>query len=175
MNSSFHETCCFTGHRKLDAQSLDAITQAIRTNVMQLLAKGVVSFRLGGAVGFDTLAASVLFEMRKDHPEINVTLYYPFPEYYANWPQADMERYFQLLPQYDASICVCDHTRRPSYAFLKRDRRLVDGSRYVIAYCTKKTGGTAYTLRYAEKQGCEIINLAAQPTKKHPPEPRQVP
>ena len=37
---------------------------------------------------------------------------------------------------------------------------MVDSSAVCIAYCTRKTGGTAYTVRYALKKGLQVINLA---------------
>lgn len=45
-------------------------------------------------------------------------------------------------------------------AFLARDRHLVDGSSCCIAWCTRATGGTAYTLRYVQKQGLRVWNVA---------------
>ena len=45
-------------------------------------------------------------------------------------------------------------------AYLERDRHLVNGSAYCIAYCTRDCGGTAYTLRYARQEGLKIYNVA---------------
>ena len=42
-----------------------------------------------------------------------------------------------------------------------RNRALVDGSDVVIAYLKHGKGGTAYTCRYAEKQGVRVINTYA--------------
>ena len=42
----------------------------------------------------------------------------------------------------------------------KRNRHLVDHSSVCVCYLTKKDGGTAYTVDYAERQGLEVINLA---------------
>ena len=36
----------------------------------------------------------------------------------------------------------------------------VDGSAYCIAHCTRNSGGTAYTLRYAQQEGLKIYNVA---------------
>ena len=44
----------------------------------------------------------------------------------------------------------------------RRNRHLVDHSSVCVCYLTKKDGGTAYTVDYAEKQGLEIVNLALQ-------------
>ena len=42
----------------------------------------------------------------------------------------------------------------------RRNRHLVDHSSVCICYLTGSSGGTAYTVNYARKQGLEIINIA---------------
>lgn len=44
--------------------------------------------------------------------------------------------------------------------YMIRNRALVDGAQYCIAYCTKPTGGTAWTVRYARQKGLQIYNTA---------------
>lgn len=44
----------------------------------------------------------------------------------------------------------------------KRNRHLVDNSSVCVAYLTANSGGTAYTVNYAESKGLKIINLAEQ-------------
>lgn len=153
------QTCCLTGHRRLPQDQLEEISEALKRAVENLVENGVKCFRVGGAVGFDTLAAQVLFALREQHPEIRVVLYYPFDGFTDGWSEEQIEVYQSLLHFYDDVICVCERPKRPAYAYLKRDRWMVEGSGYVIAYCTKRTGGTAYTVRYAEKCGCKVRNL----------------
>lgn len=153
------QICCLTGHRLLPQDRLEEITEALKQTVEKLIVGGVRCFRVGGAVGFDTLAAQVLFELRERYPEIQVVLYYPFDGFTDGWSAEQVEVYQCLLPRYDDVICVCRRSKRPAYAYLKRDRCMVEGAEYVIAYCMKKTGGTAYTVRYAEKCGCEVWEL----------------
>ena len=42
----------------------------------------------------------------------------------------------------------------------KRDRYLVDDSSVCLAYLTRATGGTAYTVNYARRRGLRIVNIA---------------
>lgn len=42
----------------------------------------------------------------------------------------------------------------------KRNRHLVDNSGICVCYLTSVSGGTHYTVSYAEKQGLEVINIA---------------
>jgi len=63
-----------------------------------------------------------------------------------------------MLPKYDKVVCVSNTANRGAY--LARDRHLVDGSAYCITYCTRNSGGTAYTVRYAKERGLKIRNIA---------------
>ena len=80
----------------------------------------------------------------------------------SRWSGEQRAEYARLLPQYDKAVCVAQSASRESY--LKRDRHLVDGSAYCIAYCTRNSGGTAYTLRYAQQEGLKIVNTASEET-----------
>lgn len=42
----------------------------------------------------------------------------------------------------------------------RRNRHLVDNSSVCVCYLTKDSGGTAYTVQYAERQELKIINIA---------------
>ena len=43
---------------------------------------------------------------------------------------------------------------------MKRNRHLVDYSKFCICYLEKEVGGTAYTVDYAKSRGLKIINIA---------------
>ena len=49
--------CCFTGHRKMSPDDTDSIHQRLIQTVDQLYAKGITTYYVGGAQGFDALAA----------------------------------------------------------------------------------------------------------------------
>lgn len=162
MDYTPNQTCCFTGHRSLSPAALEAIRTKLRSRVLHLLSEGVLFYKVGGAVGFDTLAAEVLFALRRDRPEMQVALYYPFDGFNAQWRPEQVEHYNRLLPFFNEVVCVSSAPRRAADAYLLRDRRLVDGSGVVVAYCTRRSGGTAYTLRYAQRAGCRVYNLVEE-------------
>ena len=89
---------------------------------------------------------------------IRVILAYPFDGYTAPWSEGQKATYARLLPLYDERICVAAAASRGAY--LQRDRYMVDASSMCIAYCTRQTGGTAYTIRYAAKTGVPVCNIA---------------
>lgn len=100
-----------------------------------------------------------MFKLRsKEYPCIKVILVYPFDGYTSRWTQEQKEVYRQLLPFYNKKVCVADRASRGAY--LQRNRHLVDHSSYCISYCTRDSGGTAYTVKYAHSKGLTIINTA---------------
>lgn len=155
------KTCCFTGHRDLPSKLLPVIRRQTSEAIEKLISENHVRyFGVGGAIGYDTLAAEVLFELKKIYPHIKVILVYPFEGFTSRWSAEQKVAFAKRLPLYDKRVCVAKAASKESY--LMRDRHLVDGSAYCIAYCTRETGGTAYTLRYAKEQGIHIRNIAEE-------------
>ena len=152
------ETCCFTGHRDIPPGLIPSLTEVVKGQIKALFSQGVIYYGVGGAVGFDTLAAEVLFELRVEHPQIKVILVYPFNGFDSRWQEGQRTRYRALLPKYDKRVCVSQTPGRDAY--LMRDRHLVDCSAHCIAFCSRSYGGTAYTMRYAKKNGRQVYNLA---------------
>ena len=159
MNMREH-TCCFTGHRIIPSHDYDAVAARTEIKIRDLIVNsGVRFFGAGGAIGYDTLAANILFRLRAtDFPQIKVILVYPFEGFTSRWSGEQQAEYALLLPQYDKAVCVAQRASREAY--LERDRHLVEGSAHCIAYCTRDSGGTAYTVRYAEHCGLDIYNVA---------------
>ena len=153
------KTCCFTGHRNIPEKDVDMILDQVETFVRALVKKGICYFGVGGALGFDTLVAQYLFYLRDiKHLKIKVILVCPFEGYTSRWHQDQQNTFEQMLPQYDK--VVYKETTPSREAFLSRDRHLVDHSAYCITYCTRNYGGTAYTVRYAIKNGVKVLNVA---------------
>lgn len=95
--------------------------------------QGVRYFGVGGALGFDMLAAEELLALRDRGRCLKVILVLPFPGYRRYWLPAQEERAARVEARAD-KVVWC--SREPSReAFLLRNRRLVDGSAYCIAYC----------------------------------------
>ena len=152
-------TCCFTGHRNIRKEDAETLRGKIRDQVLQLLEQGVTEFLVGGAVGFDMLAAETLIELReKDGKELRLVSVLPYPQWREKWTEKEKEREDRILEKSDEILFSADAYKREAY--LHRDRRMVDGSEVCIACCSRKTGGTAYTVRYALRQGVRVINTA---------------
>ena len=153
------DTCCFTGHRKIRTEDEETVRAKLREQILSLLDIGFTTFLVGGAMGFDMLAAEVLLDLRENGgKELRIISVLPFPEWRAKWPQKEAEREDHILEMSDEVLFTADKDDRKSY--LARDRAMVDRSAYCIAYCSRKSGGTAYTIRYALGQGVTVHNLA---------------
>ena len=82
----------------------------------------------------------------------------PCADHTKSWQAADVARFQALLRQADKSVCLAEHYYRG--CMQARNRRLVDFSGTCVCYLTRRTGGTAYTVAYAQKHGLRILNLA---------------
>ena len=103
-------------------------------------------------------AAEKLLALRESHTQIRIILVQPFLGYQRRWTPVQQSRAAAVESRVDRVVVCCQRPSRE--AFFARDRHLVDGSSCCIAWCTRATGGTAYTLRYAQRQGLRVWNVA---------------
>ena len=150
--------CCFTGHRKIDGESMQMLSILLDKALESLISNGVTVFRTGGAMGFDTLAALKVIELRTKDQNIRLELFLPCREQANKWDKLSREYYEYILSKADSVTYVRENYQRG--CMLERNRRMVDGSDFCIGYCTLEKGGSAYTLNYAKKHNVRVINLA---------------
>ena len=153
-----NKTCCFTGHRKISKDEYVEIKKCLFEEIEKLISKGVCYFETGGALGFDTLAALAVLELRETHSHIKLILILPCKEQTRGWQEEDKKIYGQILSKADKTVYASENYFRG--CMQKRNRNLVDESSFCICYLNKPVGGTAYTVEYAKKQGLCIINIA---------------
>ncbi len=151
------KTCCFTGHRCIPNESLDSLKRQLKQEIEKLIQQGVIYFGAGGALGFDTLAAEAVLELKKKYPFIKLILVLPCPEQDQYWKEEDKRVYQEIKSSSDKVVYVSPHYT--SDCMKKRNRHLVDYSGFCICYLRKSYGGTAYTVRYAQKKGLTVIPL----------------
>lgn len=149
--------CCFTGHRKIDFEIMTALPDILDKVLESLIWQGVTVFRAGGAIGFDTLAALAVIEKKSAHPEITLELELPCKDQTNGWDEADKRAYEYVLSKADKISYTCEKYR--SGCMHERNRRLVNGAHFCVAFCSSDKGGSAYTLNYAKKKGITVINV----------------
>ena len=152
------KTCCFTGHRELPEEQLPQLKQALFKVIVRLASQGVTRFACGGALGFDTLAAQMVLMVKEAFPQIELLLILPCKTQEKYWPKEDQEIYREILARADRVVFVSETYTQG--CMQKRNRLLVEGSSVCVCYCTKKQGGTFYTVRYARQKGLDLIHLA---------------
>lgn len=158
-------SCSFTGHRLISAEKRTALVPAIKSTVLYLISLGVREFHCGGAMGFDTLAAGVVYDVSREHPEIRLILELPYENQSSKWKDSD-KRFYDFIKSkaHETNVYSANPKNKEEAvkALLSRNRRLIDKSHYCVCYLSGEKGGTAYTVNYAKLHDLHIINLAEQ-------------
>ena len=148
--------CCFTGHRTIRPEHMKELPYVLDYQIERLIVCGVTTFRGGGAIGFDTLAELVVLEKKEKYDFLRLELRLPCRDQTAKWSERDRQIYEYILKRADSVRFISDkYTSGCMYA---RNRALVDGSDFCLAFCSSDKGGTAYTFNYALSRGVDIIN-----------------
>ena len=152
------KTCCFTGHRSLSHEEKLKVAVRLREIIAVQIKAGVVFYGAGGALGFDTLAAQTVLDMKKEYPQLRLILVLPCEDQTRGWRSEDIAVYEDIMRRSDKVVYVSrEYT---SDCMHRRNRHLVDHSGTCICYLTRSSGGTAYTVDYARKKGLHVINIA---------------
>lgn len=152
------KTVCFTGHREIPFLKAGAIKNMLKKTLEDLIEKGYCYFGAGGALGFDTLAAQTVLELKSKYPQIRLILVLPCLSQADSWSDRDKAVYEDIKNRADKVVYTAQEYFKG--CMHKRNRHLVDNSSVCICYLTTKTGGTAYTVNYADKNGLKVINIA---------------
>lgn len=151
--------CCFTGHRRIASEHVDTMPTVLDGVIEKLIASGVCIFRTGGAIGFDTAVALKILEKKQKYPFLRLHLFLPCKDQAQNWNDFNKEAYSYVLSAADEIVYTSDTYTKGCMHL--RDRRLVEGADFCVAYCTRDSGGSAYTLEYAQKNNVRTLNIAS--------------
>lgn len=152
-----NKTCCFTGHRKIPSEQYDAIAGRLRVQIIDLIDKGYLYFGTGGAIGFDTMAAQMLLELREEYPQIKLILILPCSEQTRGWSLSDIAIYEGIKARCNKIVYTSEAYTKD--CMFKRNRHMVDNSSVCVCYLTRENGGTAYTVQYAKGKGLNVIYI----------------
>jgi len=152
------KTCFFTGHRDIPLDAYPAVQAKLKRAVESLIEKGIQYFGVGGALGFDTIAALTILQLKKEHPQIRLILILPCKDHDFSWQGKDKQVFETIRKRADRVVYTSE--RYYDGCMYKRNRHMADSSGWGIVYLDRATGGTAYTVSYAHSVGVRIINLA---------------
>ena len=154
------QSVCFSGHRVLTKNEMTTLEEKLNAELQGLIAAGMHHFFVGGALGFDTLAARCVLRFREKNENIRLILVFPCREQTSGWNKRDVAAYEEIKRQCDSYIYLQEQYTRD--CMFIRNRYLVDNSRCCVCFLKHTRGGTYYTVRYAERRGLSVINLAEQ-------------
>lgn len=153
------KTACFTGHRAIKPTDFYDLRRQTWNKVIELYSNyGYTDFIVGGALGYDTMAAEIIRELSYRYPQCGFKyhVYIPCPEQSADWSEEDVKKYNRLLA--DAASTVLVSPKYNDKCMILRNHAMVDNSSACIAYCHNTArSGTASTVRYAIKKGLRLF------------------
>lgn len=155
--------CSFTGHRHVKRAHEATLTDLLRRAVEYAYSKGCRSFYLGGAMGFDTLAAKCVLSFRMRHRDVRMCMVLPCKNQAQRWDAADRDIYEYFLSASDEVVYVCDEYY--DGCMRDRNRKLVELCDMLISYVSKSNSGSAQTVRMAIAEGKTVYNLYAEVEK----------
>ena len=111
-------------------------------------------------MGFDTLAANAVLKLKEKYPFIRLILVLPYMPYKKKTKRRKQEgtgECERIKAEADEVVCLSESYYRGCLHV--RNRWLVDNSSLCICCLTHDSGGTAYTVKYAEKKGVGVVNI----------------
>ena len=151
------KSCCFTGHRRILPEEQAAVSGRLKDILRQLCEDGCRDFYTGGALGFDTMAAEAVLELRQSRSDVRLHLILPCQDQTRGWKPAEVARYEAVLRAAD-TVTYTAKVYAPG-CMQRRNRALVDAATVCVAYLRRETGGTAYTVQYAQKKGIPVLSV----------------
>ena len=128
---------------------------------MRLINNGYKYFVCGGAIGFDTFAATYVASLKKRGFDVELILILPCRDQTAKWSEYDKGVYKMMLSYADEII----YTAESYYpgCMQKRNRAMVDASSACICFLqSERNSGTRQTVEYALSKGLAIVNVAIE-------------
>ena len=149
-------TACFSGHRIIQ-DNIFVIRQDIDHAVLSAYQLGYRNFLCGGALGFDTIAAEEILNLKKNYKDIKLYMIIPCASQASHWSENDRIKHNHIISQADSSVILSDYYF--TGCMQNRNRCMVDHSSLCICYMKELKGGTWSTVRYAFHCGIKIDNI----------------
>lgn len=149
-------TVTFFGHRYVD--QIVKIEYALEDIIGKLLREQeYVEFLLGRDGEFDLIVASCVKKCQKRIRDDNSSMTWVLP-----YSTAELSNNMKEYEDYYDSIEICEEASRshPKAAITKRNQSMIDRSDLVICYVEHESGGAYKAMKYAEKAGKTVINIA---------------
>ncbi len=154
--------CAFTGYRPAkmpfgydeDCPLALDFKKRLRDTIEMLTTIGFGHFISGGAMGMDIMAAEMVLELRKTHPEITLEMAIPFEGQADKWSAAYRARWQRCVDEADV-VTVLSHEYTKG-CMLLRNRYMVTQADLLVAAYDGKDGGTKMTVEMAKRAGVRV-------------------
>ncbi len=160
------KTCCFSGHRPkslpwgFDEQDERCVKMKgkLKEEIIKAIKSGYDTFLCGMALGFDMIVAEMILELKENDSFKHIKLIGALPckNQERLWKEGEKFRYHNLLAKLDGTRCIYDNYVGAK-CMLERNKFMVNNSSLLIALFNGTSGGTEKTIRYAQKQGIDIV------------------
>ena len=158
--------CMFTGYRPQkfsfnfseDDKDYLEFENELMDSIIAIYDAGAKRFYCGCAMGFDLLAAEIVLLLKERNPEIELYCFVPFEGQEKTFTSYWKEKYKLVLNGADDIKILCEHYYKGCYQ--QRNQEMVNNSSIVLTYFDGQSGGTGQTIKYAQKKGLKIINIA---------------
>lgn len=154
------KTCCFSGHRIIRRKDKGIISHNLPRLLEKLYQDGINTFIAGGALGFDTIAAAEVINLRNKYSDVRLILALPCKDQTAKWSAEQKKQYAEILNSADDILYVSENYL-PG-CMQKRNRFMVDNCMTVIIYLHNVSSGTGYTTKYALDSERKVINILTE-------------
>ena len=135
------EICFFIGHREAGEGLLPALTAAVERHITEY---GVTSFIVGRYGNFDKLAARVVIDAKKRHPEVTLTLLLPYHPFERPTPTPN---------GFDGTFYPPGMETVPKRAAIARaNRYMIENSCHLIAYVWQPASNARELVEYARSR-----------------------
>lgn len=163
-----NNTACFTGYRAKKfpkplipySDEYYMLQSEVCESIEIAVNEGYSAFLCGMCDGFDLLSGDAVIELRGSYKscfDIRLIAVMPYPNYgnksWGEWKQIKLD----ILNCADYIVYIDKQSCRDSY--YRRNRFMIDNSSRVICYYSGLSGGTSYTVNYAQKCDLKIVNI----------------
>lgn len=128
------------------------IKQAIENKLRVLLDEGLESIFISGQLGVECWAAEVVFELKKEYPNIKLGVVTPFLEQESSWNETNKEYYYSIINRADRVISTSNETYKNPSQFKIKDEALLNYTEgLILVYDEEKEGSPKYLKSKANK------------------------
>ncbi len=158
-------SCFFSGHRILEKKDAQLMKSLLREEILNRINDGVTRFIAGGAIGFDSLAAEQVIDIKKEYQEIKLILYLPCKNHFAKWTKKDIERFDEIKRQADEIKYVYDGKYIPGCMQMRNNAMVKDSDCGIVYLAKRINSGSAQTVAFAKEKGIPFINIVDEINK----------